>query len=397
MGTDFVLAYPDNYGSSTDIHLYVVSTESNFSGHISSPHPGVSRNFSTTTGLVTLYLPTSLELPYGSSNRAVYVKSSRPVSVFGIDHKSSSGDAFYVYPRDKLGQHYTAVSLNLSHSAHGVYIALVGTTSHTRVTITLNTVGSVVYNGKSYKGGENIILLIHEMETVQLQSKTDLSGTSINSSKPIAVMTGNECSNPFGLACNQFIEYLIPNGKCGKTLIVPPVKGTKKMIKVISPDNSTTLTIHGGSLQRFSPQQKEVNLDPDETYTIASDKSTCVYLWSMGSQNNPMMTFLPSVEHYVNYIVFPKPTIQVFSNYMSIVIKSASLPNLRLNNNTLTNYNIQSVVLDSTEYSTFWMALPTNASTYHVYSTSPDDRFGAIVYGYKSDEAYGIPAALRIF
>ena len=395
MGTEFILAFPDNYGSSTRVHLYIVSTELTFSGNISSPYPGVSKSFSTNNGSVTLNLPDSLELPQGKSNKIVSVKTSRPVAVFGMDHSSSSGEAFYVYPKQKLGLIYGVVSALPYKSKYPAYIVLIGTSNQTQVTITLNTTGRVSYNGRSYSNGERIIVTINEMESIQLESNADLSGSRIQSTKPIAVISGNVCSNPFTVACNQFIEYLIPTGKCGKTYIVPPVKGTKKRIRVIPSHDATAVSINGGLLKNFSPQRSEVDLDPDEMYTITSDHSICVYLFLMGSHSNPAMTFLPPVERYVNDIVFPKPIIQVFSNYISVVAKSSTLPNLRLNNNTLSNNNLQRMSVGSTEYSTFWVALPNDTSRYHLHSTSPGDVFGAIVYGYKHDEAYGYPAAVN--
>ena len=395
MGTDFILAFPNNYRTSKEIHLYIVSNESDFSGYISSPHPGVTKNFYTTNGSVTLNLPTSLELVVGKFKKAVFLKLSKPVAVFAMEnYECCSGEAFHVYPKQNLGQSYTAMSV---HPFSGSYITVIGTSNDTKLSITLNTStsGTVSYNGYGYNNGEQMSLSLNEMEAIQIRSsRYNMAGSHIISNKPVAVITGNVCTKRFTESCSQLIEYLVPNNKCGKNYIVPPIKGAKTFIKTSS-NSSSTLTIQGGSLTGTNRPTGETELDSDESYTLVSDNSTCVYLFSYDHEN-PMMTTLPSVEQYTNDAVFPKPTSPVFSNYMSVVVKSSSLGNLRLNNNRISNVNVNRVTLDSTEYSTFWMALPNDTSIYHVFSTSPDDRFGAIVYGYKHAEAYAYPAALGL-
>ena len=401
MGTEFILAFPLNYGTSQYIHIYILSNELRFNGSIFSPHPGISRNFSSTTGFVVLNLPVSVELPEGRSNQGIYIKSSQPVTVIGLDHyQCCTGEGFYVYKKQSLGTHYTSVSLAPSQRA---YLAIIGTVDQTQVQVTLNSTVVITYNGHSYTNGDTFILSVDNMEAVQIFSKGDLSGSIVNSNKPVAVMTGNECFSGLGTDCNHQVEYLISSDNCGKEYIVPALKGTKKMLRIFAHFDGTTVVVRGQSLTInatvSTDHMKEIHVIPDESYSIIADQSVCVYIIAaVGAKSgaNPMTAYLPSIDQYANDMVFPKPTIQVFSNYLSVAIKSQALSNLRINNNTLSNTKINKILLENTEYSTFWLELPNDTSTYHVWSISPYDRFGAIAYGNKFDEAYGYPAAINL-
>ena len=398
MGMEFILAFPVNAWTSKFVHLYIASTELNFSGFISSPHPGVSKNFSSTTGLVVLNLPVSVELPEGRSNRGIYIKTSRPVAVFGMDHYDCCvGEGFYVYPKESLGNHYTVFSMGIG------YLAFVGTDDQTQVQITLNSTGTTSCNGRTYKNRDTLALSVNRMETVNIVSSSDLSGSIVQSTKPVAVISG--ASNVVRLApsnTGSIFEYLIPSNTCGRQYIVPPLNVTKKFIIVFAISNDTTVAISGKALTTnetmSTDRMKEVQLVPEESYVLIADRSVCVYIFATSDdgEKNPMSSLLPSIDQFANNVVFPKPTIQVFSNYLSVIIKSQALSNLRINNKTISNTKIDKILLGNTEYSTFWIALPNDISTYHVWSISPYDRFGAIAYGDRSAEAYGYPAAINL-
>ena len=403
MSTEYIVAFPDIHELPDKVQLYIVSRESSFSGYVSSPYLGAFRNFTTTSGTVTVNLPIGIELPIGrSKNKVLYVKASKPVSVFGLTHnKLKVGEGFAVYPIHALGKYYTASTVP-PKGGYYAFIAVIGTANQTSVQITLNTTKSVTVNGRSYSDGDTVQVALDRMEAMQIEYSGEFSGSTIMSNKPVAVMTGNTCSWVLTSHCTHMVEFLPPTTQCGSKYVIPPFQGAQKILRMFASVDYTNVNIQGKSfnINRTITTKAllQVPLNANKAYTIIADNRVCVYLiWlDWGSVNSaPMLTFVPSIDQYVNDAVFPKPTIQSYNHYVSGAIKSSSLPNLRIGNHTISNASVEKIMLEGTEYSTFWYLLPKNTSPYHMWSTSPYDTFGALSYGSKYDESYGYPAGVN--
>ena len=133
MSTEYILAFPDIHELPDKVQLYIVSRESSFSGYVSSPYLGAFRNFTTTSGTVTINLPIGIELPIGrSKNKVLYIKASKPVAVFGLTHnKLKVGEGFAVYPIHVLGKYYTASTVP-PKGGYNAFIAVIGTANQNK-------------------------------------------------------------------------------------------------------------------------------------------------------------------------------------------------------------------------------------------------------------------------
>ena len=400
MGTDFVFGFPQSYGSSRHVSLYIVSTEASFSGYIESSHDGISQNFSTTSGFVDIQLPEDIEMSAGTSNKGIYVKTSVPVAVYGLNH-GLLGEGFSVLPLHFLGTFYNAAAMN-STKFHS-FLSVIGTTDLTKVQI--KPITSIRFNGESYSKNDTITVPLDRLETLQIVNYGDLSGTVVNSSKPVAVMSGHMCT--FRLPtkyCSHVLEFLSPSNKCGSKYVIPPSHGVEKMIRMYPSIDGTNVSFRPAS--RNASQTFNVNtmlelpLDSVESYTIISNHPICVFVINAIQSNTSgsIMTFVPSIDQFVNDVVFPRPTFRVYNNYLSIVMKSSLLPNLRINNRTVhvSKSHIAKISLGNMEYSTFWTVLPNDTDVYHVWGVSSSDVFGGLVYGSKDREAYGYPVGLNL-
>src|SRR5690606_4423903 len=100
--------------------------------------------------------------------------------------------------------------------------AIVGVQDNTQVKIT-----SPVATTSGAAGTERIISL-NKMETFLVASsgnRVDLSGTTIESDKPIAVTSGAQCANiPVGVtACDHIVEMMPPLNAWGNSFITYPL------------------------------------------------------------------------------------------------------------------------------------------------------------------------------
>ena len=380
------------------IHIYIVSTSTKFNGSITSSIPGVSENFSTSNGSVTLRLPVTAVLPEGKSNYGMLIKTSEDVVVYGMLTKDTFlSDGFYVYPTIFLGHDYVAVTGG--SYVYDNFLAILSTANKTEVNVTIKN--TALYNGHSYSSGSNIRILMDRLEAVQLLSSGDLSGSTIQSSNPVAVLSGNQCTYYKSSFCNYLVEYLAPNTACGRRFIVPPFNGSSKWLRIFPTGNRANILITGTSSKPSNSSETissyiEKRLVAEEPYAVISDNPVCVYMLLVIGKS-PMLTAIPSLDQYVNDAVVPVPTINPYVNLLSIVTRTSSLAQLRVNNRTLSPSNLTTIHNDGVEYSTFWIHLDSAAATHRLTGASNADVFGAIAYGYMDEgitgQTYGYPVA----
>ena len=397
MGTDFILAFPTaNKHNVLDVHIYIVSTKAKFTGTISTPIPGVSRNFSTTTGSVTLHLPKTAILPEGKSDEVIHIQTSSPVAVYGMLHRSYFiAEGFLVYPTTYLGTDYIAVAGDVNS-----FLTLLSTDDSTTVNVKVQT--AVKYGGHSISGGSHVQITMDKYEAVQLTTISgDLSGSTIHSNKPIAVITGNPCTSRYSSFCNYLAEYLSPNTTCGQQFIVPPFNGSTRHLNIFATKDNTAFSMEGvvstKNITVTTRYPSKLDLNLQDPYTITTDHPVCVYMVFVIGKS-PMLTAIPSIDQYVNDAVVPAPEIATYNNYLSVITKSSSLSNLRLDNRALSPSHLSNIYLNGEKYSTFWVDLQGTAETHRLTGATATDVFGAIAYGYTKNRTdvgltYGYPAA----
>ncbi|KAK3103205.1 hypothetical protein FSP39_017382 [Pinctada imbricata] len=404
MGTEFVLVFPINYKSNKKVHLYIVSKEKTFTGNVTSPYTTVNQNFSTSNGYKTVSLSPNVQLSEGRSDKVIFVKTDKPVSVYGFDtYSCCSGEAFNVLPKPFLGKHYIAFSVDPHFDS---YLVIISTAQGTKVSINWKLSKYVTVEGNRYLNGDKMTLTIDDMESIQILSTGDITGTTITSTNPVAVLSGNKCPDlTSSSACNQIIEYLQPSEKCGRRFIIPPMYGDRdstKLLKVVATANRTRLTIRGGSLKvNRTIDMDDVDktrLKMYETYAVEATENVCVIVAAdIGhSTNDPVLTQVPALGQFVHEVVIPKPTIETFSNFVSIVANSSALSDLRINNQAPVTNDLKRITIDFAEYVSFWTPLENGTSTYHINATSPTSYFGVIAHGSKHSQAYAFPVGLKL-
>ncbi|ETE56784.1 IgGFc-binding protein, partial [Ophiophagus hannah] len=168
--------------------------------------------------IASITLPQSLVM-VGSDkfNKAVLIEANQDISVISYNYVDKTSEGTITYPIHQLGQLYYVVTPIGNGAKEFAIIAHEDLT-----TVTVHLKGTVTYKSKVYHPGSILVTDLKAFEAIQLQSTDDLSGTRIESTKPVAVLSGHTCVSKF-TSCDHVVEQLLPVQSWGTTFIVPPI------------------------------------------------------------------------------------------------------------------------------------------------------------------------------
>ncbi|CAG2214402.1 unnamed protein product [Mytilus edulis] len=215
-GTEFVLAFP--HGLDTNVLRLYLSTSVNesFSVHIETPllsHTNI--NVTVSGGAETVVeIPSDLTvLGTSKSDKSIFVQAENFIALFASNmQQPTSGDSFIVYPVEVLSTEYVSVNLKSKNVEYKSTSAIVAVKDHTIVHLSLPDKSIVKYN-KTYTFGSQFSVNLKKYEIFQFSSEDDLSGTTILSNYPIAVISGHQLGNPSVSSKgtrDMILEMLIP-------------------------------------------------------------------------------------------------------------------------------------------------------------------------------------------
>ncbi|XP_033633605.1 IgGFc-binding protein-like isoform X1 [Asterias rubens] len=227
-GTQFVVGFMENVESKYPPGL-VIGGNINMSSNVTITCPGL--NFSRLITVPKMDAVT-VKLPHGAvangtghAQKGILIESTNVITVFGLNTASANSlDGFTAIPTGLLGQNYRVISSNVSDELEigrrFSEFLLIGVFDNTSVKVRLTA--PTTYQHVSYSPGDVIAILISRLETVQLQSLRDLTGTHVISSRPVAVLSGSKCANvPVDVsACDHLAEYLPPTDQWGREFIL---------------------------------------------------------------------------------------------------------------------------------------------------------------------------------
>ena len=173
-------------------------------------------------------------------------------------------------------------------------------------------------------GFYNYTMALQQRQTYYFQGeKTDLTGISIKSSRPIAVYSGHSCGYVNNASCDHMVEQVTPTATWGKLFFSAPIGGRTggDVYRVIAMASGTKITVITSgsrgyvSSSTYNMQQggmKELLIPQDTFITIESNKAINVMQYQQGHVANnptsglgdPYMATIAPVEQYLNsYVV----------------------------------------------------------------------------------------------
>lgn len=295
----------------------------------------------------------------------IHLLADDPIVVYVVVRYKRTSDGFLAIPVGSLGSEYIASSYTedkfFKQAGWGnlpSQIGIVAAYDDTRVDFKLGGNPETRTSGGMIPG-QTTTLTLNKGDVWMFSSNSggDLSGSLITSTKPVGVISGNQCANiPNGNQwCDYTVEMDLPTHTWGKFYHTGKVPGRKKsaIVRVFAryPDTKVFrdgeevafLTDAGGVLGNAYTEMRIVpDKETPRSAVFSGDKPIGVTLYNCGVQedgapepnSDPFQMVIAPIEQYQNEIIFCTPAINggesFKENYLNLVYETdlnGAMPN----------------------------------------------------------------------
>jgi hypothetical protein len=333
-GLEYILVFQENYNGTQHLYLFI-SGDLPATGVVEIGNLMFSQPFSVTPGNVAeIVLPAGAELNTVDEvevDAAIRVVADSPVHVNALNQRTGTTDAFATLPIQSLGQEYMVLAWpgHATSELHRSELAIAAIEDGTNVTITpAATVGTRL-------AGVPYTITLDRLDGYQLMAAGgDLTGSVIDSDKPIAVFGGNQCGQVpvnYGF-CDHLAEQMPPLEMWGtQSLMVPlATRLGGDTVRTLAAYDNTTVLFWGtlGFTTAILNAGEYVDLILEGNFNVTASNRILVAQYSNGTlwdgqQGDPSMTLLPPANRFLKSLSFSTPAYQFATNYVNIVAVSA--------------------------------------------------------------------------
>lgn len=414
--SEFLLAISKhkNHQNADNISLVVTSSEN---GKISI-YSAYTQSFINVTilkgrNVIPMDPSQAASIPW-NEQKGIHILSNVNISVSVMENKNGSDTAFSVLPVSGLSMKYVTATAKGTKD-NPSFVTVVALQKDTRVRFDLHIADKSKYayitpwRNYRYENGESFDVLLNQFETFHLEvNGTDLSGTFIEGTRPIAVLAGAESTVIPSSSCTQNCEtqtvtqMIPPIEGLGTDFILPKLEDRSKFIyKVISSEGGTHVTTNTGTMDLTSPGSVVEVEATNHPISISSDKPILVVQMAEtmkaddGNASGAMIV-VPAVQQFQSDYHFSILDDSEYRNYISIMIKTGDEQDLRIDGNHYSAYNntMDHIHLKGQSYTIINM--PFNQYGGHVVENIQGNPFGLTVYGFKQFQGFGFPVGLKV-
>ncbi|MEM9728170.1 MAG: DNRLRE domain-containing protein [Myxococcota bacterium] len=434
-GTDFILVFNDNDGSSREAgnYLFLASSVDQVARVVmNSVVPEATDQLVRVPedGLSELFFPVEARLEERGAvdDRVIRVTATFEICVYGLNVNVVSTDGFIALPTDVLGTEYVVSGFpGRPLFTSGPHLSVVATEDDTEVVIVPTTRLDhrvELADGSSVvpDAGVPVTIALNANQAMHFGSAgADISGTRVSASAPVAVFGGNSC----GLvptdtaACDHQVTQFTPVETWDDHFVAAPfaTRESGYFLGIVVAEPDTEVSINGSSVATLSPGERFlVDVDDDdpglEYVEIETSGPAQIMQYAkglltdnvVGSRADPFMVpLVPSSQWNSDYQVRTIPNYELpatfklpalgrdFINYINIIARSADIGGIRLDGQPVptaftpigsSGYAAAQVPVSSGEH-----------SVTHLLSTTP---IGVYVYGWEVFESYAYPGDMRM-
>ncbi len=340
--------------------------------------------------------------------KGIYLVAENPVNVYALNWDMNSADVAVIYPVQSLGREYFAmcytpnVNNRPEHGRNSEFL-IVASEDNTVVEITpsvVTTGGRPALVPFTVKLNRGEVYQVQSLNQRNLPGQGDLTGSYIESDKPVAVYSGNFSTTvpvePGMSGYDHLFEQMPPLQTWGREYYAVPLSTRRAdRYRVMASEDNTTVFI-GNQTPVFLDRGRyhEFTLQSNEPSRIFADKSILVAQFSQsnrtdeyftGGDGDPFMIILSSVSQSKNDVTFVAyNSSQIRDYYVNIVALTSEKDNIFLDGQPLgfffkpftgTNYSYAQIKLF--------------LGNHTLRNLNPDRGFLAYVYGYGGFESYG--------
>ncbi|MFN7176818.1 MAG: autotransporter-associated beta strand repeat-containing protein, partial [Thermaurantiacus sp.] len=277
-------------------------------------------------GFIVVTVPTNQELSPGVvQDRGFRVEATNPISGYLLNRRPQSTDMAFLINGDRLGTDYFTLGYqNIQQDQ----ISVQATQDNTTVTF-------------RRPDGTTTTQTLNAGQTFMLTASAQLTGTRVTADRPIAVFSGNRCTNvPTGItACDHIVEQMPPTDALSRTyyLAQTPRTGTQgNVFRAVATQDGTEVRVNGAVVATLNTGQFfEGRVAGGIELTANNPILVGQYLIGQsqaGANTDPAMTIVPGQDQWLSSYVFSPPagTANFPTDFVSIVIGTADISTLLL-------------------------------------------------------------------
>jgi hypothetical protein len=385
-------AMPINYdqGETDTVFVYGVPGTT---GTITSPN-GFDQSYTVAANDVTsVVIPSTYDLVTSGAitNNGFVVSTTDPTANVGASYLSRepfTTDTTYLLNSTGLGTSYYAVGYQQT-IGYPSQLSIVGTAANTTVTI---TPAQAFTSGQA--AGVPFTITLNAGQAVLYSANTDVTGSYITSSAPVAVFGGNQCTDiPLGqTACDHTLTALPSTDNYTSTAVIPNTPGTESpssnLVRVLAATDGTIVQYNGVTIATLNAgQYYDFRAGGGGVLTSNNPVLLNEYLTSQsehpGVTGDPAQSWVPGVSQWLDSYVFTTPVgSQAYTdNFLDIALLTTDIGSLVLNGSAVPASDCTTIA--GSLYSTCEIAIAAGAGT-----ISDTDPFLLMIDGGTSYDSY---------
>ena len=377
-------------------HGYVgdlyIDLASDTEGHLNISVPFLNEHVTQPLyqGRTTLYLGRNLTIP-GTfiENRGIHLTTSVPVSVYVTNYISNTFATYLAFPLNTLGNTYQILSSKTRFNI-GSEFMVIGVHDFTQVRVT-------------YVNGTVNTKVIHRLVCYQEFQSIDMTGTQIETDKPVTVLSGTDCASFDGFDCNMLMVQLHPVKLWDSAYIAPSFhidNITIVQVRVTTANESIQIDIKHSATGETSQLSSDINLVKEEVANntaslIASNQPFQVGVYSGSSEMS--LTVLPGIHQYLNdyHLVMPVYTTYIQNHYIVVIISRVYLEKDGSSGIVVDGQVMSSPVVSYRGPDPFQLFIYRVTNGYHHIRHTNNAEFGLLCVGVGPNIVYTFPGGIR--
>ncbi|CAC5380014.1 unnamed protein product [Mytilus coruscus] len=396
VGDEFILAF-FNIGGMSANALYITSMHH---GKCIINSQNIHSSIFVSPNTTSIYrFDNSQYLTESKSRKGVYILCNTKVSITAYSKINSKRAAFLLLPLQMLGKEYVVPSYMSTSDTYGhsSMFAVVAVHSDTLVNINIRSSSkrNVNFDNKGYLNESKIFINMTYLDTIEISEyKGDLSGTYINSSKPVAVISGHTCVFMRNSYCGRLMEMIIASKDFSKRFIIPKLERPKgaKLRAYAYVKTDIVCTYLNKSNISFSLHPTDfLELDYENLTTVRATENIYIQLYKR-LFGGASMTTVPGINQYLAFYMFFVPYGYQY-NYLSIIIRSDGIKGIRINNKDIETLQNRTFVLIGIQYTTFVYRIFSGRHTAEQIQNIP---FGLFVFAENHSVNFGYLAGMSM-
>ncbi len=405
-GTDFWLAFMNNYDNSGQNLFLDISSDVNTSGNVSIAGIGFSEDYSVTANTITrITIPLNAVITSSQTieSLGIHVVADDPVTVYGTNQVPFTTDSFLGLPVSILGTQYLTMNYFGPGTSDQLASEFVVVSPYDNNIVTI-TPSFNTRNGNLAGVPFNVTLNQGETYLVRGASvnNDDLTGSIVESTQPVSVLSGTGCANiPTGFGyCDHLVQQIPPISSWGETFVTRPLEGRTNgdTWRFLASQNNTDVSINGSVVATLNFGDYYETILDQASYVEATNPILAVQFsngntWD-GSQNpgDPFMMIIPPFQQFLDGYTFATPGAGFTDNYFTSSVETDGVAGMVLDGSPLNAANYAPVT--TTTFSAG--AFPININSTYNLTNTDNYPSGLYVYGFNDDDSYGYPGGLSL-